>query len=173
MGQVISYGLTQPDVEEVAAYCGGVLSQAEISALYKRFRSLDRGRRGFLTMEVLLNIPELSINPLAHRMVRMFEGVNFKDFCRLLAPFSRRASPEMKMGAIYSVFDMDGDGVVSRDDLDLMLRQLAGTTLTDEEIAQFVDMAFKEANGSLSKQLCHDVLSNQDLSMDVDFPVHF
>lgn len=87
-----------------------IVSQAEISALYKRFRSLDRSHKGFLSSDELMNIPELSINPLAHRMIRLFEGVNFKEFCRLLAPFSRKATSDMKVAAMYTVFDVDGDG---------------------------------------------------------------
>lgn len=38
MGQVVSFGLTQWDVEELMAHCDGKFSQAEIEALYKRFR---------------------------------------------------------------------------------------------------------------------------------------
>lgn len=61
----------------------------------------------------MLNIPELSINPLAHGIVRLFEGVNFIEFCRLLAPYSRKASFDAKLDALHSVFDVDGDGKIS------------------------------------------------------------
>jgi Ca2+-binding EF-hand superfamily protein len=45
-------------------------NQYEIESLYKRFRSLDRGRKGYISAEELMSIPELSINPLAQRLVR-------------------------------------------------------------------------------------------------------
>jgi hypothetical protein len=45
------------------------VTQAEVEALYKRFRSLDRSKKGFISAEELLGIPELSINPLAQRLV--------------------------------------------------------------------------------------------------------
>jgi hypothetical protein len=32
-------------------------------------RSLDRGRKGYISAEELMGIPELSINPLAQRLV--------------------------------------------------------------------------------------------------------
>lgn len=49
-----------------ATYAG---NQAEVTSLYKRFRSLDRGRKGYISAEELMAIPELSINPLAQRLV--------------------------------------------------------------------------------------------------------
>ena len=75
------------------------VSQGEIEALYQRFRSLDRGHKvdcgmllqrvycmhvtcscfqGYISAEEFMNIPELSINPLAQRLERIFESVNFK-----------------------------------------------------------------------------------------------
>ena len=69
MGQASSLGLTQNDVEEVIAYCDGAWNQEEIEGLYKRFRSLDRGRKGYISGDEFLDIPELSINPIASRLV--------------------------------------------------------------------------------------------------------
>ena len=99
-----------------------------------------------------MNIPELSINPLAHRLERVFESVNFKvmnvaptpymcllvcklvlvqlqEFVYLLSAFSSRAAVDDKIHLIFTVYDSDGDGLVSADDMELMLRQLAGSTL--------------------------------------------
>lgn len=47
------------------------VSQAEVESLYRRFRSLDRGLKGYISAEEFLAIPELSINPLAQRVVRL------------------------------------------------------------------------------------------------------
>ena len=38
---------------------------------------------------------------------------------------SKRATREDRLTRIFSVFDVDGDGVISREDLELMVRQLA------------------------------------------------
>ena len=38
----------------------------------------DTGLQGYISAEEFMSIPELSINPLAHRLERMFETVNFK-----------------------------------------------------------------------------------------------
>lgn len=166
MGQAISGGLTQRDVDEVIAICHGAWNQSEIISLYKRFRSLDRGRKGYISTEELLAIPELSINPLAHRLVRQFESVNFVDFARLLAAFSDRAPYEDKLKFIFRVYDVDGDGLVTRDDMQIMLRQLAGSSLNDDDISCLVSRALQESNSpqGLTLQAFRDTISPKDLT---------
>ena len=34
--------------------------------------------QGYISAEEFMNIPELSISPLAHRLERVFESVNFR-----------------------------------------------------------------------------------------------
>lgn len=53
-----------------------------------------------------------------------------QEFVGFLSTFSRRATQEDQLRFLFAVHDMDGDGVVSRDDLELMLRQLAGSSLS-------------------------------------------
>ena len=52
-----------------------------------------------------------------------------QEFVGLLAAFSRNATREDKLKAIFAVYDIDGDGIVTADDLGLMLRHLAGSSL--------------------------------------------
>ena len=46
-----------------------------------------------------------------------------------MAAFSPRASREEKLRFLFTVHDIDGDGLLSSEDLQVMLRQLAGTSL--------------------------------------------
>lgn len=62
---------------------------------------------------------------------------------------------------------------MSHEDLTLILRQLAGTALSDDEIEYMVDKAFVEGGGSIDKGAFSTVLRNQDFAMEVDFPIHF
>ena len=57
-------------------------------------------------------------------------GVLLQEFVGFLSTFSRRATAEDQLRFLFSVHDMDGDGVLSKDDLELMLRQLAGSSLS-------------------------------------------
>ena len=105
-----SLNLTQYDVEEVQEHCGGRFNHREIQCLYKRFRSLDKRHKGYISEDELLSIPELAISPLASRVVQVFQNLNFKDFVRLLAAFSDRASREDKLQFMFRVYDVDRDG---------------------------------------------------------------
>lgn len=57
-----------------------------------------------------MNIPEFAMNPLAHRIVRVFDRtfghgseVNFKDFVEVLAVFDPRATREDKLECILNI----------------------------------------------------------------------
>jgi Ca2+-binding EF-hand superfamily protein len=73
----------------------------EIKILYKRFRRLDRTGRGTISGDDLTMIPEVAMNPLAARLVAMFERdaedrVNFKSFAMGLAVYNEKGRPEPK-----------------------------------------------------------------------------
>lgn len=53
-----------------------------------------------------------------------------QEFVEALVSCSKRATREDRLRRIFSVFDVDGDGVISKEDLELMVRQLAGTSFT-------------------------------------------
>uniref|UniRef100_A0A8C3U9X4 Calcineurin like EF-hand protein 1 n=1 Tax=Catharus ustulatus TaxID=91951 RepID=A0A8C3U9X4_CATUS len=68
------------------------ISHSQITRLYSRFTSLDKGENGTLSREDFQRIPELAINPLGDRIINAFfpEGedqVNFRGFMRTLAHF--------------------------------------------------------------------------------------
>ena len=112
--------------------------------MYKRFQALDKRHKGYISEDELLNIPELAINPLAPRIVQLFVNVNFKEFCRLLSLLSKNAKREDKIRFMFKVYDVDADGIVSRNDLEIILRQLVGSTLSEEKIDALVHKAMNE-----------------------------
>ena len=69
-------------------HCGGKFNSREIQCLYKRFRTLDKRHKGYISEDELMSIPELAISPLAPRVTQVFQNLNFKDFCRVLAAMS-------------------------------------------------------------------------------------
>lgn len=91
---------------------------------------------------------ELSINPLAARLVRLLDGCNYRDFVRFLAAFSSRASARDKAQFMFDCYDVDGDGVVSADDLRNMLRYLVAGHLSEEQVEKVVQKCMEECGAS-------------------------
>ena len=182
------------------------VSQEEIEALYKRFRTLDRGRKvrhdtfrdmrppprprprltppphtipiaqGFITADEFLSIPELSINPLAKRLAFFYDGINFREFVKLLAPCSPNASREEKVRLLFAIWDVDGDGFVSRGDMELIIRQAGGTTLSDEEIAVVVGKVMAKAGAGrkgLGLPEFRTALDTSPVALHVEVPVGY
>ena len=139
-----SLALTQYDVEEVQEHCNGRFTHREIQSLYKRFRSLDKRHKGYLSEDELMSIPELAISPLASRVVQVFQNLNFKDFCRMLSAFSDRASREEKLDFMFRVYDVDRDGLISLSDLETIVKHLVGSSLNEEQVAELITRAMEE-----------------------------
>ena len=55
------------------------------------------------------------------------------------------------MRLIFAVFDSDGDGVVSRSDLELVVRQLVGASMGEEGVAAVVASALEGAAANRRK----------------------
>ncbi|KAL2303549.1 hypothetical protein Nmel_008821, partial [Mimus melanotis] len=90
MGSRASTLLRDEEIEEIKKETG--FSHSQITRLYSRFTSLDKGENGTLSREDFQRIPELAINPLGDRIINAFfpEGedqVNFRGFMRTLAHF--------------------------------------------------------------------------------------
>jgi Ca2+-binding EF-hand superfamily protein len=107
----------------------------EIKSLYRRFQRLDRSGRGTLSTDDLTMIPELSMNPLAARLLSskggLFERdgedrVNFRSFVTGLSVFAPRARPEVRQRVVFRLFDVDGDGFIGPADLRAVLALMCG-----------------------------------------------
>lgn len=89
------------------------VSQREIKQLYRRFKRLDKDGSGTISRDEFLSIPELAMNPIASRMIAVFEGsnardqVNFKQFITTLSIFSEKESVENKIKCNNSVFNLE------------------------------------------------------------------
>ena len=128
----------------------------------------------FYLGEELLAIPEFSLNPLAQRLVSVFENVNFKDFLQILSAFSPKATKEEKLRFMFNFHDVDGDGYISRLDLEHVVRQRVGASLDESEMDRLLTRVMEES-GSKQERLnfetfCACFLEEGDFSLDVDIP---
>lgn len=89
-----------------------------------------------------------------HPPLTPIQNCNFKDFVRLLAAFSSRASSMEQLRFLFDVYDVDGDGSVSRTDLLTLMRSRAGSQLSEEQLCALVDRALEGVPRSASGERC-------------------
>lgn len=74
----------------------------DIRKLYNRFKNLDKDNSGTITMEEILALPELAMNPMVSRVAALFqlssdEHINFTQFAKTLAIFTPSGKLEDKL----------------------------------------------------------------------------
>ena len=104
----------------------------------------------------------------------VFENVNFKDFLHILSAFSPKATKEDKLRFMFSFHDVDGDGYISRLDLEHVMRQRVGASLNEREMDEILTKVMEES-GSKQERLDFKTFSacfvdDEDFSLDVDIP---
>ncbi|KAG7229177.1 hypothetical protein INR49_013120 [Caranx melampygus] len=164
MGSRASTLLREEEIEEIKKETG--FSHSQITRLYSRFTSLDKGENGTLSREDFQRIPELAINPLGDRIINAFfpEGedqVNFRGFMRTLAHFRPIEDNEKNKNATASeplnsrtnkllfafrLYDLDRDDKISRDELLQVLRMMVGVNISDEQLGSIADRTIQEAD---------------------------
>ncbi|KAI8459837.1 hypothetical protein BY996DRAFT_6766340, partial [Phakopsora pachyrhizi] len=123
----------------------------EIQRLKKRFMKLDRDQSGSIDKDEFLQIPAIANNPLASRMIAIFDEdgggtVDFQEFVDGLSAFSSRGDREQKLKFAFKVYDMDRDGFISNGELFLVLKMMVGNNLKDQQLQQIVDKTIMEAD---------------------------
>ncbi|XP_042049399.1 calcineurin subunit B-like isoform X2 [Salvia splendens] len=152
-----------------------VVTQQEIVTLYKRFCQLDRNSKGFISSDEFLSVPEFAMNPLSQRLLKMTDGLNFKDFVAFLSAFSARATVQQKIEIIFKVYDSDSNGKVTFKDLIEVLQDLSGAFISDKQREEVLSQLLQEAGYKKESSLMLDdfikILDHQGLKMEVEIPV--
>eukprot|EP01121_Diplochlamys_sp_Union-15-3_P019076 TRINITY_DN7097_c0_g1_i2.p1 TRINITY_DN7097_c0_g1~~TRINITY_DN7097_c0_g1_i2.p1 ORF type:complete len:191 (-),score=43.37 TRINITY_DN7097_c0_g1_i2:6-539(-) len=149
--------LRQEDIEELEAVT--VFKQKEIKSLYKRFKRLDKDNSGTISTDEFQSIPELAMNPLAPRIIAIFDTnkddqVNFKQFVQRLSVFSSKGSKKDKMLVAFKIYDINDDGFVTPEEIFKVLKMMVGNSLSDEHLNQIVEKTVadsdKDGDGKIS-----------------------
>ncbi len=94
------------------------VSEDEITRLYKRFMKLDKDGSGTIDKSEFLALPQIKANPLAHRMLDVFDAdaggdVDFKEFIIGLSAFSAKGNGLEKLKFAFRVYDIDRGSVMN------------------------------------------------------------
>lgn len=147
-------------------------TSAELERLKKRFMKLDSDGSGSIDRDEFLQIPQIATNPLASRMIAIFDEdgggtVDFQEFVGGLSAFSSRGGREEKLRFAFKVYDVDRDGFISNGELFLVLKMMVGNNLKDQQLQQIVDKTIMEGDldrdGKLSFEEFAQMVSNTDI----------
>eukprot|EP01129_Flabellula_baltica_P016589 TRINITY_DN892_c0_g1_i2.p1 TRINITY_DN892_c0_g1~~TRINITY_DN892_c0_g1_i2.p1 ORF type:complete len:156 (+),score=39.09 TRINITY_DN892_c0_g1_i2:45-512(+) len=141
--------LREEDIEEMQKVSN--FSASEIKQLYKRFKRLDRDDTGTIGTDEFLCIPELAMNPLAMRVISLFETdrsgrVNFQQFVQTLSVFSLKGTEEEKIKFAFRIYDLNDDGFIDQDELFEVLKMMVGNNLKDRQLWQIVHKTMADSD---------------------------
>lgn len=130
---------------------GTSFDKNEINRLRMRFMKLDKDGSGTIDKNEFLTIPGISSNPLASRLMDVFDEdgngtIDFQEFIGGLSALSGKASKIDKLGFAFKIYDIDKDGFIGNGELFLVMKMMVGKNLQDEELQQIVDKSMKEAD---------------------------
>ena len=113
----------------------------EIKRIHKRFVRLDIHGRGYVTIHDLATLPDVDKNPLGDRIWRILtksgeNSIDFKEFVKALATFNDKGNEEEKIKFLFNIYDIDGDGFVTKEELFVILKSLVGNSLTNAQLEQ-------------------------------------
>eukprot|EP01017_Pseudomicrothorax_dubius_P041568 TRINITY_DN6661_c0_g2_i3.p1 TRINITY_DN6661_c0_g2~~TRINITY_DN6661_c0_g2_i3.p1 ORF type:complete len:170 (+),score=50.72 TRINITY_DN6661_c0_g2_i3:40-549(+) len=126
-------------------------SQKQIKRIYRRFRKLDTTNKGFVTEGDISKLPEISKNPLGHRIVKTLtsvdqpDAVEFDKFIKALSVYHSNDT-EGKLQLLFWIYDVDEDGAISLVDLYSVLKSLVAADLNDLQLKEIVDKTFLDAD---------------------------
>lgn len=153
-----------------------LVDRDEVDRLLKRFMKLDKDNSGTIERDEFLSIPAISSNPLASRLIDIFDDdgngtVDFKEFISGLSTFSSKGQKEEKLRFAFKVYDIDRDGYLSNGELFLVLKMMVGSNLQDAQLQQIVDKTIMEADldgdGKISFEEFTKLVENTDISQSM------
>lgn len=152
---------------------------------------LDKDNSGSIDKEEFLSIPQIANNPLASRMIAIFDedgggDVDFHEFIKGLSAFSERGNKIEKLqcktispfllttfmcspgpAVAFKVYDMDRDGYISNGELFLVLKMMVGNNLKDNQLQQIVDKTIMEADKDMDGRISFDEFVSMVENTDV------
>ncbi|KAI2643439.1 hypothetical protein GGS21DRAFT_15302 [Xylaria nigripes] len=155
---------------------GTNFDREEVERLRKRFMKLDKDQSGTIERDEFLSLPQISSNPLATRLIAIFDedgggDVDFQEFVSGLSAFSSKGNKEQKLEFAFKVYDIDRDGYISNGELFIVLKMMVGSNLKDQQLQQIVDKTIMEADldkdGKISFEEFKKMVESTDVSMSM------
>ena len=126
------------------------IKTSDIKKCHQKFNELDKEKKGFVSITNLVNIPELSKNPLRYHIAQNMsnnnnDAVNFDSFIKVIDIFKNNKT-EKQYKFMYELFDIDKDGKISSEDMLVTFKLLLGNSINEEQIMEIVDKTISECS---------------------------
>lgn len=146
-----------------------VVSEGEIKSIYKRFRKLDREEKGYVSAAEFSTIPELERNPLNQRICQVLckdaDKIDFVDFVKALSTFNSRGDAESEAAFMFKVYDINGDGYVTQEEMMSIFKLLTGTNLSATQLQQIVEKTLKDLDVDRDGKLNYEEFKKVSLGL--------
>ncbi|EEQ36584.1 putative calcineurin subunit B [Clavispora lusitaniae] len=144
---------------------GTNFDREEIDRLRKRFMKLDSDGSGTIDKNEFLAIPGISSNPLAQRLMDVFDEdndgtIDFQEFITGLSAFSGKTSRDEKLRFAFKIYDIDQDGFIATGELFIVMKMMVGKNLSDAELQQVVDKTIMENDRDGDNKLSFEEFRN-------------
>ena len=153
MGGAASSGLKQADIKQLAETTH--FTEQEVRQLYTSFKEIaasekDDGKIDVDEFAVMLGIKS---RPFAAKIFKAFDEnpddtLDFTEYVNGLSNASKRASIEEKAKFVFRVYDLDGNGTISRDELyevmTLSLRENSDVKIPEVALKRIVNDTIKK-----------------------------
>ncbi|KAI7774127.1 calmodulin [Diaporthe eres] len=135
----------------------GQLSEEQIESFKEAFLVFDKDGNGEITKEELGTIMRsLGLNPTDGELQDMVDEVDvdkngtidFKEFLALMSHKVQDVDPEQELREAFKVFDRDGTGTISKDELRQVMKSI-GESLTEAEIDEMLHFADSDGSGTI------------------------
>lgn len=150
----------------------------DIRSLFRIFKNLSENsncsaEQTRISPEQFYQLSEIENNPFKEDLIRIFNTdtekhdrpggpwLSFYDFVDMMNVLSERAPAELKADYAFRLYDMNGDGKITEDDVEVVVEKLVGCENDDEKI-----MMQKETLKDKNKQLTNNLFSEIDIDND-------
>lgn len=122
-----------------------------------------------LPMELIVDMPELRVNPFRNRLCRAFSprddgSLTFEDFLDMMSVMSDRAPKSLKTEYAFRVYDFDGDDMIGAEDISRIVDHLL--LGNDAEAVQDADVGGGGLTPDEKRVVIKTVIDEADLDDD-------
>ena len=139
--------LTEDDLQRLKEETD--IKQKDIKKCHRKFSSLDKDNKGFVSINDIVTIPEIENNPLRYHIAQYMsnsnenEAISFEAFIKVIDIFKNNKT-DRQYKFMFDLFDFDKDGKISNEDMLINFKLLLGNSLNEEQIKEIVEKTISE-----------------------------